>query len=188
MKFKIINFQANSCDWWLRYLLWNCPQTNVTEPYWWLVNIGSGNGLVQSGNKPLPEPMLTQISLTIWSQMTALIPGARDVAMTCLYSLELTNVLKCIDVNINDEDYEMTRPLYWAVRGGHVKVVKLLLEAGAAKTWLNVFGDSAVHIAVRYQQEPTLRLLMEKGCSVNVISKSYHWPSAPFRASFPCLE
>ena len=25
-------------------------------------NIGSGNGLVPSGNKPLPEPMLTQIS------------------------------------------------------------------------------------------------------------------------------
>ena len=25
------------------------------------VNIGSGNGLVQSGNKPLPEPMLSQI-------------------------------------------------------------------------------------------------------------------------------
>ena len=25
------------------------------------VNIGLGNGLVPSGNKPLPEPMLTQI-------------------------------------------------------------------------------------------------------------------------------
>ena len=30
------------------------------------VNIGSGNGLVPSGNKPLPEPMLTQISVSIW--------------------------------------------------------------------------------------------------------------------------
>ena len=27
---------------------------------------GSGNGLVLSGNKPLPEPMLTQISVAIW--------------------------------------------------------------------------------------------------------------------------
>ena len=26
----------------------------------------SGNGLVPSGNKPLPEPMLTQISVAIW--------------------------------------------------------------------------------------------------------------------------
>ena len=39
---------------------------NVTELRWWSVNIGSGNGLVPSGNKPLPEPMLTQISVTIW--------------------------------------------------------------------------------------------------------------------------
>ena len=34
--------------------------------HWWSVNIGSGNGLVPSGNKPLPEPMLTQISVAIW--------------------------------------------------------------------------------------------------------------------------
>ena len=31
----------------------------------WSVNLGSGNGLVPSGNKPLPEPMLTQITVTI---------------------------------------------------------------------------------------------------------------------------
>ena len=30
------------------------------------VNIDSGNGLVLSGNKPLPEPMLTQTYVTIW--------------------------------------------------------------------------------------------------------------------------
>ena len=35
---------------------------------WWLVSIGSCNGLVPSGNKPLPEPMLTQISVVIWRQ------------------------------------------------------------------------------------------------------------------------
>ena len=31
-----------------------------------LVNIGSGNGLVSSGNRPLPEPMLTQSYVAIW--------------------------------------------------------------------------------------------------------------------------
>ena len=30
------------------------------------VNIGSGNGLVPSGNTPLPEPVLTKISNAIW--------------------------------------------------------------------------------------------------------------------------
>ena len=33
---------------------------------WWKVNIGSGNGLVPSGSKPLPDPMLTQINNTIY--------------------------------------------------------------------------------------------------------------------------
>ena len=30
------------------------------------VNIGSGNGLVPSGNKPLPEPMLIMFYDAIW--------------------------------------------------------------------------------------------------------------------------
>ena len=30
------------------------------------VNIGSGNGLVPLGNKPLPEPMLAQIYVAKW--------------------------------------------------------------------------------------------------------------------------
>ena len=33
------------------------------------VNIGSGNGMVPSDNKPLPEPMLTQIYVAIWHQV-----------------------------------------------------------------------------------------------------------------------
>ena len=33
---------------------------NITVRHWW-VNIGSDNGLVPSGNKPLPGPMLTQL-------------------------------------------------------------------------------------------------------------------------------
>ena len=57
------NFQAHFSGQWLRYLLCNCPHMNVTVPYIWYINIGSGNGLVLSGNKSLPEPMLTQISV-----------------------------------------------------------------------------------------------------------------------------
>ena len=32
----------------------------------WKVTIGSGNGLVSSSSKPLPEPVLTKISHAIW--------------------------------------------------------------------------------------------------------------------------
>ena len=39
---------------------------NATRPYWEKVNIGSGDGLVLLGNKPLPEPMLTQIYVAKW--------------------------------------------------------------------------------------------------------------------------
>ena len=60
------NFPIDFSDWWLRHFLWSCPNMNVTGLHWWSVNIGSGNGLVLSGNKPLPEPMLTQISVVIW--------------------------------------------------------------------------------------------------------------------------
>ena len=64
-RYQVCNFQTDFIDWWWRHLLRNCPNMNVTGLHWWSVNIGSGNGLVPSGNKPLPEPMLTQISVTI---------------------------------------------------------------------------------------------------------------------------
>ena len=40
-------------------------QVNATEHLCWEVNIGSGNGLVLLGNKPLPEPILAQIYVAI---------------------------------------------------------------------------------------------------------------------------
>ena len=52
-------FERNFSDWWLRHLLRNCPDMNVTGLYWWSVNIASGNGLVPSG------PALYQF----WDQM-----------------------------------------------------------------------------------------------------------------------
>ena len=47
------------------HFLWNCLLVNATEHIWWYGNVGSGNGLLLSGNKPLPEPILTQIYVTI---------------------------------------------------------------------------------------------------------------------------
>ena len=51
---------ANIMNWWLMYLLWNYPQVDD------FTDIGSGSGLVLSGNKPLPEPMLTHNFTSIW--------------------------------------------------------------------------------------------------------------------------
>ena len=59
---QMSKFQTHFNDKYLKHFLWNCyhyNQVNATTPHWSLVNIGSCNGLVPSGNKPLPEPMLT---------------------------------------------------------------------------------------------------------------------------------
>ena len=51
----------------LEHSLCNYPQVNALRTLdWWFVNIVSGHGLVPSGNKPLPEPMLTLIYVVIW--------------------------------------------------------------------------------------------------------------------------
>ena len=40
---------------------------NAKGPHWLYIDIGSGNGLLPSGNKPLSEPMLTEIYVYIAS-------------------------------------------------------------------------------------------------------------------------
>ena len=62
---EFCNFEAIFIDTWLWYLLWNLLQWMPTAPYWWSVNIVSDNGLVPSGNKPLPESVLTHIYVAI---------------------------------------------------------------------------------------------------------------------------
>ena len=52
--FLLIGFMSNSCE---EALMW-MAQNNFD------VNIGSGDGLLLSGNIPLPEPMLTKIYAT----------------------------------------------------------------------------------------------------------------------------
>ena len=54
---KGINFLSTPVKW---------SKVNATNPRWWQDNFGLGYGLMASGNKPLPELMLTQIYFTIW--------------------------------------------------------------------------------------------------------------------------
>ena len=78
-------------DRYIVYFLWNCPQWNVTRPHWCLVNTGSGYGFVPLGNKPVPEPMLTNFYDDIWhhyATMSQLIwPGGTICQMKCLSTL-----------------------------------------------------------------------------------------------------
>ena len=53
---------------WIDTLINSCETVlkTTTEPIWREVNIVSGNGLVPSGNKPLPAPILSKIAVAIW--------------------------------------------------------------------------------------------------------------------------
>ena len=53
---------------WIKFTSAFCKtalKENATEHMWLLVNIGSGNGLVPSGFKPLLKPKLTQIYVSV---------------------------------------------------------------------------------------------------------------------------
>ena len=58
---------------------------NVCNGYQYQVNMGSGNGLVQSGNKPLPEPLLTN-SMTPYGIARGL--GLKEVDYDLLTSVK----------------------------------------------------------------------------------------------------
>ena len=58
---------------------------NVTGPHWWIVNIGSGKGLVPSGDKPLPEPVLTRIQATVTSRPFQMNPSKIWHKFMCTY-------------------------------------------------------------------------------------------------------
>ena len=53
--------QANFSNWWLRYLFMKLPSCDCHWASLTYVSIGSGNGLGLSGNKPLPEAIMTPI-------------------------------------------------------------------------------------------------------------------------------
>ena len=53
-----IDILSNSCEITLKWMVLDLTDNQV--------NIGSGNGLVPDGTKPLPEPMFTQIYVAIY--------------------------------------------------------------------------------------------------------------------------
>ena len=76
-----LKMQFSNLFYWFEIFWWLYPQTNTTGRYWWQVNIGLSYGLVQLGNKPLSQPMLTQIYVIIychWATMSLFILDISD--------------------------------------------------------------------------------------------------------------
>ena len=60
-------------DGYIEHFRWNYPvNATVGLRNWWYVNIGSGDGSVQAGNKSSPEPMLTQTFVPTWYHFATL--------------------------------------------------------------------------------------------------------------------
>ena len=121
MKFWTCNFQADSCGWWLRHPLWNCPNMKVTGLHWLSVNIGSGDGLVPSTSHYLSQCWPSSLSpycvtrpqcvnVTIWNVEKHVIPW-QDGAL-CKMSIESIAATGCafiICVNRKYKDYVFGR-------------------------------------------------------------------------------
>ena len=67
-------------------------------------------------------------------------------------------------------------PLFVAALGGHVDVVKLLLEAGADYRSLNNCGQSALHGAAWAGSVACIRALMAAGANVNAVDARKYTP------------
>ena len=60
------------------------------------VNIGSGNGLLSSGTKPLPEPMLTQIHVAIWHHKARMTRQIENQLLTLEPIINAPHVIKSV--------------------------------------------------------------------------------------------
>ena len=87
-----------------------------TEPHWWSVNIGSGNGLVPSGNKPLPESVLTAPTSHYLSQcyhMASLGYDELKMAMFDKYLYSLMSVRQGCCCSLNFLLNVIKSKVYW---------------------------------------------------------------------------
>ena len=97
IKFQIIKFAViSSIDGWgiceiaLRYVI-------VTGLHWWEVNIGWGNGLVSSGRKPLPEPVLLPDGTKPLPEPVLLPDGTKPLPQPVLTQFYVTIWPQCVN-------------------------------------------------------------------------------------------
>ena len=98
-------FQATFRDCKLMYPLWNYAQMNVIDRTW-LVNSGSGNGLVPSSSKPVTEPISTKNSVAIWRHQATMNSSQPDSSWS-LRQLYVIMDLMCYQVSISTDSWEL---------------------------------------------------------------------------------
>ena len=76
----------------------------------------------------------------------------------------------CCDANLEcrDEEGAGETPLMFACQGGHLDIVKLLIEHGANVNTLDFDGDTALAHAARKGENKIVKFLIDAGADVNV--------------------
>lgn len=67
------------------------------------------------------------------------------------------------DPSLVREQYGYTQPIHFAVRGGHLEAVQLLLDAGADPEW-NGYHDGSLIEMARYRGHESVARLLEEAC------------------------
>jgi ankyrin repeat protein len=86
------------------------------------------------------------------------------------------------DPNLYRAEYWYTQPIHFAVRGGHLKAVRVLLEAGADPALVGLLGEDLLTAARDRGHEAVARLL-EETCDARRRSRQPERPDHPFYAA-----
>ena len=72
--------------WRTEHFLSNCPYMNATRSPWFLVDIGSNDGLMPSDKNPLSEPMLTKSPVAHYTDVIMDAVASQITSLTIVYS------------------------------------------------------------------------------------------------------
>jgi ankyrin repeat protein len=97
--------------------------------------------------------------------------------LNAVHQDDIATVTKCLSNGADIEyiDVELNFPLQLAVAGGHLNLVDLLLQSGAA-IQKNIEGENCLHVAAKYNRLAIAKRLLTNGINVNAQDRELTTP------------